>query len=118
MIKQYILQGSVPSKKNSRINTYNGRSFPSKAYTEWHANAGAQLLEQGIVNFTKVELDIQFEFRTNRRTDLDNKLSSILDLLVDMGIIEDDRWQIVGDMRIHAENGNEDMTTITIRGVE
>ena len=40
-----------------------------------------------------------------RRRDSDNGTSSILDLLTDCGVIEDDNWQIVRELVI--ENGYE-----------
>ena len=44
---------------------------------------------------------MDFYFPDNKRTDLDNKSSSVLDILVDMGIIEDDRWQITGRIMLY-----------------
>lgn len=101
MRKIYTLTGSVPSKKNSRINTRSGRSFPSKAFTEWHKDAEAQILTQGLVRFNKpVVIQGDFYFENNIRRDLDNRLSSILDLFTDLGIIEDDRWQCVPEIKL------------------
>lgn len=93
------LTGNVPSKKNSRINTRSGRSFPSKAYTEWHEQATAELNTQHLVSFDKpVRIQADFYFKDNIRRDLDNRLTSILDLFVDLGIIKDDRWQCVPEL--------------------
>lgn len=113
-MKQYILHGTVPAKKNSRINTRSGRSFPSRRYTEWHEQASLEILAQGIQQFARVRITVEFQFRTNRRTDLDNKLSSILDLFQDLGILEDDRWQIVPEVVMTASLGKEDITLITL----
>lgn len=30
------IPGEVPAKKNSRVNTKSGKSFPSKSYRAWH----------------------------------------------------------------------------------
>lgn len=99
----YVITGSIPSKKNSRINTRSGRSFPSKTYRDWHESAGFEIKSQGIVTFQKpVEMEIDFYFKNNIRTDLDNKLSSIQDLLVDLGILQDDRWQLLPDITLTA----------------
>lgn len=43
---RFIIQGETPSKKNSRINTSSGRSFPSKRYQEWHKTAVFQIMQQ------------------------------------------------------------------------
>lgn len=101
MSKVYTITGGVPSKKNSRINTRSGRSFPSKEYRAWHETAGLEIQSQGIKSFTKpVEIEVKIYFKNNIRQDLDNRLSSILDLLVDLGVIEDDRWQCVPEIEI------------------
>lgn len=101
MQKIYTLTGSIPSKKNSRINTRSGRSFPSKAFTEWHDNAEVQLLSQGLVSFDEpVSIQADFYFENNIRRDLDNRITSVLDLFTDLGIIQDDRWQCVPEIKL------------------
>lgn len=117
-MKQYLLHGTIPAKKNNRINTKSGRSFPSRRYSEWHEQASLEILSQKIAHFNKVRISVAFEFRTNRRTDLDNKLSSILDLFQDLGIIEDDRWQVVPEIVLQARLGKEDLTTITLEEID
>lgn len=101
MNRLYIIHGGVPSKKNSRINTRSGRSFPSKEYSEWHDAAAKEIQAQGITTFDKVKfIEIECFFGTNRRQDLDNKLSSILDLLKDISVIKDDCWQVVPEITV------------------
>lgn len=97
------LQGETPSKKNSRINTRSGRSFPSKRYTEWHSNAILQIRQQqeekeysfNVEKNEKVKLIITFYHGDYRQRDSDNQLTSILDLLVDVGILLNDSWLVV-----------------------
>ena len=90
--------GRIPSKKNSRINTRSGRSFPSKAYSEWHRSASFQIspLKNTDVFKNVGQIEIKFWLPDNRRCDLTNKAESIMDLLVDNGLLEDDCWQITG----------------------
>lgn len=98
MTYTYTLDGETPSKKNSRINTRSGRSFPSAQYTAWHDAALLQLARQWkpykpidssiVITFTFVHAD-------RKRRDSDNQVSSILDLLQDAGIIAGDHWGIV-----------------------
>ncbi len=90
-----VITGRTPSKKNSRINTRSGRSFPSAKYTEWHKDASRQVA--GSPALTVPGMIFKFWLPDNRRTDLNNKAASILDMLVDNGILEDDCWQIVGE---------------------
>lgn len=88
-----IISGTTPSKKNSRINTRSGRSFPSKIFSAWEKTAVPELKEQfDGPTITKYPLCITMIFfnKDNRRHDLDNQSSSILDTLVKADIIEDD----------------------------
>ncbi len=91
--------GRIPSKKNSRINTRSGRSFPSAKYTAWHKDASSQLIGQKAIPIGS-SLQLNFYFPDNRRTDLSNKTESIMDLLVDNGFLEDDCWQVVPSLTL------------------
>lgn len=100
-----MLTGETPSKKNSRINTRSGRSFPNKRYTNWHKHAKSEILQQvqTVPMFEdSCSLNIVFFHGDLRRRDSDNMVSSILDLLVDSKIISDDNWQII--RRIEVDN--------------
>lgn len=94
----------TPSKKNSRItDTRTGRSFPSKKFREWHRNASIWLKSNfrlECFDDRPVRIDLCFTHGTNKRSDSDNKVSSILDLLVDLHVISDDRWQVVREIKV------------------
>lgn len=99
----FTIYGETPSKKNSRINTRSGRSFPNKKFTEWH---DVELLA---LSFRKEKyppidspskISVEFVHGDKRRRDSDNQLSSILDLLVDARILKDDGWEIVREVSI------------------
>lgn len=95
------LMGETPSKKNSRINTRSGRSFPNQRYVKWHDRVISELhvllLQKQIRKFegVKVKMTVTFFHDSFRRIDSDNQLSSILDTLVDAGILEDDNWKVI-----------------------
>lgn len=99
-----VISGECPSKKNSRINTRSGRSFPSKRYTAWLNSALIQLVDQ-IADFRRngkqlafergLELTVTFYHGDLKRRDSDNQLSSVLDMLVDAQVIPDDNWEIL-----------------------
>lgn len=96
MIVELTLEGNVPSKKNSRINTRSGVSFPSKNFTEWQQSALQQTrLQTRARLFKPVSIEIIIYFGTNGRADLDNRITSILDMLVDALVLRDDKWQDV-----------------------
>ena len=87
-----VIKGRIPSKKNSTITMCrNGRAlhFPSNPYRTWHKDASSQLIGQKAIP-TPCKLIIDFWFPDARKTDLSNKTESIMDLLVDNGIIPDD----------------------------
>lgn len=98
IIKITIL-GRVPSKKNTRINTKSGRSFPSKKYTEWHKNAVTQLLGQRAIP-KGTPLVFKYYNDSLRKGDLSNKWQSIEDTLTDCGIIEDDNWDFLPNIHM------------------
>lgn len=101
---EIVLEGSVPSKKNSRINRGDGKSFPSKKYMDWQSDSLKQLRLQRVERFYKpVSIEVLIYFGTNTRADLDNRLTSILDMLVEGLIIRDDKWQDVPRMMVQAE---------------
>lgn len=99
---ELFLSGETPSKKNSRINTRSGRSFPSRRFSGWHSEAVAELRRQwGGKPPMQGPLAVYVDFlhSTMRRRDADNQLSSILDTLVDAGVIADDNCRVVRILR-------------------
>lgn len=99
---KFELSGETPSKKNSRINTRSGRSFPNKLYMKWHDKAVQEihyyLMSKKITPVKvdkKVSITFTFFHGDLKRRDSDNQCSSILDTLIDTGIIPDDNWKVV-----------------------
>ncbi len=101
---ELVLEGSVPSKKNQRINRGDGKSFPSKKFVQWQDDALKQVRAQTQQRlYVPVSLEVIIYFGTKVRSDLDNRLSSILDMLVDALVLRDDKWQDVPRIAIEAE---------------
>lgn len=101
MIALTIL-GDVPSKKNSKQIVYVKQRpliISSSNYKKWHKQALVQL--QGIKPVTESieRVELAFYPSTKRRADATNKAESVMDLLVDAGIIEDDNWFVVPEVR-------------------
>lgn len=101
---ELVLEGSVPSKKNQRINRGDGVSFPSKKFVQWQSDALKQVRIQTRQRFlVPVGVEVIIYFGTKVRSDLDNRLSSILDMLVEALVLKDDKWQDVPRIAIEAE---------------
>jgi hypothetical protein len=96
---ELCITGRVPSKKNSRnIFFRRGRmmNIPSPKYTAWHKEASKQIPKRVKLKLAHVdEVVIEFYAPDRRATDLTNKAESIMDLLVDCDVLEDDNWYIV-----------------------
>ena len=91
---KFFIYGNVPSKKNSRVPfVRNGRmmNFPSKNYVKWHKEALLQL-KTNLFYSQSVNIVITLYVPTKRKSDLTNKAESIMDLLVDKGILQDDNY--------------------------
>lgn len=79
--------------------------LPSAKHKEWHDDAVKQLV--GVkpippntpITFTMFAPDA-------RKGDLSNKFESVADVLVDVGIMEDDNWFVMGD--VHMKFGGID----------
>lgn len=118
----FTIEGETPAKKNSRIVLRNGKNVPSKRYQEWHESAMEQIKLLANVPkepiFNPVLVHLVFCHGDMRRRDSDNGCSSIMDLLVDAGILEDDKWQIVQNIGItNKYKKNDAYCEITIQEI-
>ncbi len=100
------LKNRIPSKKNSKIIVCRGTRpmlLPSSKYMEWHKDASLQLVQQKIPKdkISGFSVTVQFYVPDLRKADSSNKFESIMDLLVDNDIIEDDNWWVVNDIHIN-----------------
>lgn len=95
------IKGRTPSKKNSRNIVCRGRfpmNLPSDRYVAWHKEALAQLV--GIEPIKSEHLRITIYPPDARKADLTNKAESVMDTLVDAGILEDDNWFVVNEITL------------------
>lgn len=70
--------------------------LPSSKYTEWHRDALVQLMGTKPIESKKITLT--FFAGDNRKFDLSNKAESIMDTLVDAGLLEDDNYSVVSEL--------------------
>lgn len=100
---ELVLEGNVPSKKNQRINTKDGLSFSSKAFTDWQNEALKQVRLQTRQRFyVPVQIEVVIYFATLGKADVDNRLTSILDMLTEALVLRDDKWENVPLMKVEA----------------
>lgn len=96
--QRIILAGRIPSKKNSkRVFKNHGRTIvaSSRNHEIWHRQALFELKEQKIRKMeAPICVTMRFVFPDNRKSDLTNKAESVMDLLVDAGILEDDNVNV------------------------
>ncbi len=103
-VLELVLEGNVVSKKNSRINRGDGMSFPSKKYMDWQKESLKQIrIKRPERFYNPVSIEVIIYFGTNIRADLDNRLTSILDMLVEALVLRDDKWQDVPRLAVQAE---------------
>lgn len=103
-IVELKLAGNIPAKKNSRINRGDGMSFPSRDFENWQTTAMQNVRLQTRVRFSyPVSMEVIIYFGSDTRADLDNRLTSILDMLVKCMVLPDDKWQDVPMIALQAE---------------
>ena len=92
------ITGDAPSKKNKQQIIYARNRpmiIPSRIHKIWHSQAMPQLFGIKPIAGQIEAIGLKFFPSTKRLFDLSNKTESIMDLLVDAGIIEDDNYGIV-----------------------
>jgi Holliday junction resolvase RusA-like endonuclease len=77
----------------------------SKLYRDWHQEQVLllQLFKRNYVLDKPVDatsIEITFYPPDRMRGDLTNKAESVMDLMVDCGILEDDNWFVVSDLSL------------------
>lgn len=90
----------VGIKKNWRTNM-RWLSLPSPNYIEWHKRMMKCLWNiEYKFNTFPCSLHMDVLYWNKRRSDLDNRLSSIMDTLTDLWIIEDDNHDIIPEIHM------------------
>lgn len=88
----------IPSQKNSKriaINKRTNRPFvmSDQRIKDWRNQASVFLPNENVKG--SVEIEFNFTHKDRRRHDLDNEVSSLLDLFVLNGLLEDDSCFVV-----------------------
>lgn len=108
--RDYAITGETPAQKNSQTFSARTRTMvKSPQFRRWRDSALWQIRAQGIPErpYPYAEIEILFVHSDLRRRDGDNQLSSVQDLLVKAGVIEDDCWTRIGTPRVSHAFGKE-----------
>jgi Holliday junction resolvase RusA-like endonuclease len=77
---------------------------PNNKFIQWQNDALKQVRAQTRRRFyVPVRVEVIVYFPTMGRADLDNRVTSILDMLVESLVLRDDRWQDVPQIEARAE---------------
>lgn len=102
----FKLSEETPSKKNNVKYSRNG-TYKTKRFKEWHQRAKLEIIGQKYQNNITEPIDspvciyLSFTHGDFVKRDSDNGTSSIMDLLMDAGILLDDNWQIVRQIKVY-----------------
>ena len=94
------IEGNVPSKKNGKqiICKPYPRMISKPAYLKWHEEQMWKIKKyRPDKPIEHCSIHINYYAGNKRRADLDNKNTSIFDLLVDCEFIRDDNWFCVSE---------------------
>lgn len=90
---ELTLLWNTPSKKNWK--QWTGKYLiSSKWYTKRHKEISKQLQLVPKYNINSCEIEITIYPDSMRKWDLTNKAESVMDVLVDLGILADDNWYV------------------------
>jgi Holliday junction resolvase RusA-like endonuclease len=109
------VEGNIPSKKNSkRIVFSKSRNRPflisQKNYLDWHTYALKTLKierTEALGLQSTIRINLHISPPNKRKYDLTNKAESVMDLLVDYGVIADDNAQVVPELLLLAKPPSE-----------
>lgn len=101
MIFRYVFRGEVASKKNSKVLArVKGRPMllPSRKFQEWEKRARLAIMAEGSPPepLKAARLSMVIYHGDLIRRDSNNATQGVQDVLVDMGVLEDDNWMVIG----------------------
>ena len=108
MIYRFQYEGNTPSKKNQKriFRRKNGAPFitASSDFAMWHKEALWKVKIQASSRYAAAPFPLQrckhvltkLYYKDRRARDNSNTFESIMDLLVDAGILADDSWLVTG----------------------
>lgn len=118
---QFTIKRNTPSKKNNKRVFCRGKYpvvLPSELHEDWHSDALPELIidrqRQKKASLSRFPIEkayyviLQFYRSTHRIYDVTNAGESIMDLLVDAGVLKDDNFKVTPKVfPIHGDKDKE-----------
>jgi crossover junction endodeoxyribonuclease RusA len=100
-----IIPGIPRAKKNNKRIFKRGHRtivLPSKKYENWVDTISYELKQRKPKEpFNEISLEYIFYVPDKRRRDVDNLVSGVLDILVDLEFLKDDDWKTITEQHVH-----------------
>ncbi len=111
----FTLPGIPVAKKNRRRN-FGNKSLPSVNYLTWEAMACAEIAQswKGPTIEEVEKMTLHFYIDTNSRLDVDNCVTSCLDMLQKAEVIIGDHWQVLPRYSVDSFESDVGRTELTI----
>mgnify|MGYP003114090899 CR=1 FL=1 len=111
----FTLPGIPVAKKNRRRN-FGNKSLPSVNYLTWEAMACAEIAQcwKGPTIAKVEQMTLHFYIDTNSRLDVDNCVTSCLDMLQKADVIIGDHWQVLPRYSVDSFESEMGRTELTI----
>ena len=95
--------------------------IPSKKYVEWEKYARQVIMSSGrpVTPFQAATITIRIYHGDMVRRDTNNSTQGIQDVLVEMGVIADDNWMVIGSPRVdHFIDVSDPRMEVDVTGTE
>lgn len=121
---RYVFRGEVASKKNSKVLArVRGRPMllPSRKYQEWEKRARLAIMAGGKPSepFKAARLFMVIYHGDLIKRDSNNATQGVQDVLVDMGVLEDDNWMVIGTPEVsHMVDVEDPRLEVTVEEAE
>ena len=89
-----------PPSANALFIRMRGKTIKTATYDRWISAAGWLMKAARVQSMGAARCMVEIQAKANNRRDLDNFAKPIMDLLVSMGVIRDDRMSIVREIRL------------------
>lgn len=116
--REVIRLPGLPVAKKNRRRIYGGKNLPSVDYLSWESMACAEIAQFYTgPKFEKMKnMKFEFNISDNVRRDIDNCVTSCLDMLQKADVISGDHWQVLPKYSVEAFSCQTDSTVIIIEG--